>query len=87
MLQQYFVQIKYMLHGGNIFREWLFFDKAVTDVSHSLDINVRWVFYFAPESADVDIYRSISAKIIFAPDLVEQSITGKDSSGMTGEKF
>ena len=65
----------------------LSFNKTVPDVSNGFYVNMRCVFYFTAESADMHIDRPVSAKIVFAPDLVEQSITGKYSTGMTGEKF
>jgi hypothetical protein len=74
MLQEYFEHIKYMLRE-EIFKKYFgwrsIFNKTVADVSHRLDINVIRVFYFAPESTDVNIYRPISTEIVFTPDLVQ----------------
>ena len=76
-----------MLRGEIYFGRWLFPNKAVADISHSIDINVRLVFDFASESTYMDVYRPIPAKIVFAPDLIEQGIAGENPAGMAGEEF
>lgn len=61
--------------------------KAVSDISHGLDKTVAGVFYFAPESSDVNVDGSISAEVIMTPDAVEQSVTRKDTAGITRQEL
>ena len=61
--------------------------EPVSDVSHSLDETVTGVFYFAPESSDMDVDGPISTEIIMTPDMVEQGIAGEDTAGIARQEL
>ena len=54
------------------------FAELVSNISHGLNIGIGGVFELASESPYVHIHCPIATVIVISPDLIEQSLSGKD---------
>ena len=60
--------------------------ESVADIPYRFNEGVGGVFNLASETPDVDIHCPVAAKVIIAPDLVEEGIPGEYAALVAGKE-